>query len=108
MRKIIVLSFALLFLTCATTGQLMDIKLKMTQSDVISKLGKPEIVRGAILNKYGQSIEVWEYILPKEQSLLSKTYTYWLYFCDGKLVQWGQPGDWKKEADRIYEIRFGD
>ncbi len=32
--------------------------------------------------------------------------SYWLYFYDGKLVQWGQAGDWKKEADRIYEINF--
>jgi hypothetical protein len=31
---------------------------------------------------------------------------FWLYFHDGKLVQWGQAGDWRKEADRIYEYRF--
>lgn len=33
--------------------------------------------------------------------------TYWLYFHDDKLVQWGEAGDWRKESDRIYEYRFG-
>jgi hypothetical protein len=32
---------------------------------------------------------------------------YWLYFADGRLVQWGEAGDWRREADRIYEFRFG-
>ena len=27
-------------------------------------------------------------------------------FVDDKLVQWGEAGDWQKEADRIYELRF--
>ena len=32
---------------------------------------------------------------------------YWLYFADGRLAQWGQASDWRREADRIYELRFG-
>jgi len=32
---------------------------------------------------------------------------YWLYFADGRLGRWGEAGDWRREADRIYEIRFG-
>ena len=28
------------------------------------------------------------------------------HFLDGKLQQWGRPGDWEREADRIYEIRI--
>jgi hypothetical protein len=31
---------------------------------------------------------------------------YWMYFYDGKLVQWGEAGDWQREADQIYEMRF--
>jgi hypothetical protein len=31
---------------------------------------------------------------------------YWLYFADGRLVQWGEAGDWRREADRIYDLRF--
>jgi hypothetical protein len=27
---------------------------------------------------------------------------YWLYFADGRLVQWGEAGDWRREADRIF------
>ena len=33
---------------------------------------------------------------------------YWLYFVNGRLAQWGEAGDWRREADRIYEFRFGD
>jgi len=32
---------------------------------------------------------------------------YWLYFVNGRLVQWGEAGDWRREVDRIYEVRFG-
>jgi hypothetical protein len=36
-----------------------------------------------------------------------KEVPYWFYFVDGRLAQWGEAGDWRREADRIYEIRFG-
>jgi hypothetical protein len=36
-----------------------------------------------------------------------KEVPYWFYFVDGRLAQWGAAGDWSREADRIYEIRFG-
>jgi hypothetical protein len=31
---------------------------------------------------------------------------YYLYFLNNTLVQWGRPQDWRREADRIYEIRM--
>lgn len=31
---------------------------------------------------------------------------YYLYFLNNKLIQWGRPQDWQREADRIYEIRL--
>lgn len=31
---------------------------------------------------------------------------YWLYFLDDELQKWGRPGDWKREADLVYEIRY--
>ncbi|MEK7684998.1 MAG: hypothetical protein AAB466_06220 [Verrucomicrobiota bacterium] len=31
--------------------------------------------------------------------------TMWLYFYNGKLVQWGKPGDWPANPDAIIEIR---
>jgi len=75
-------------------------------------LGEPDAARGSIRNKYGQVIEVWEYEKQKRDTRRGNIYTglaptmYWLYFYDGRLVQWGEAGDWKAEADRIYEMRF--
>ena len=36
-----------------------------------------------------------------------KEQPYCLYFADGRVAQWGEAGDWRREADRIYEFRFG-
>jgi hypothetical protein len=87
---------------CATSGKLMNLKLNMTKSEVISNIGKPTAARGSLTNKYDQIIEIWEYTLWKGPV----TADYWLYFVDNRLVQWGEAGDWQKEADRIYELRF--
>jgi hypothetical protein len=132
MKKIIVLLLCLGLSGCMTTStrKLREISLDLTKDEVVKRLGEPTAVRGAIRNKYNQNIEVWEYRLSKSQagkfwgdvgaSILtfgiwgiqayedsqSNITNYWLYFYDGRLVQWGQAGDWKREADRIYEINF--
>jgi hypothetical protein len=117
---------------CATTStrNLSKISLDMKKDEVIQRLGEPTVVRGAMKNKFNQTVEIWEYKLSKSQAgkfwgdlgISVATFgiwapvayqdnqnnitNYWLYFYDGKLTQWGQAGDWKKEADRIYEINF--
>ena len=101
----------------------------MSKKEIIKQMGNPTVVRGAIRNKYNQVVEVWEYKLDKgktgKQSAAEWTATlcsfglgapllmsdgelqdYWLYFYNDQLVQWGQAGDWKKEADRIYDFNF--
>ena len=110
--------------------RLSQISLGMTKGEVIQVIGSPYTVRGAVTNKYGQSVEVWEVVLSQPKTgrqltnevavtaltfgLLSpvlatpgKEVAYWLYFVNGRLAQWGEAGDWRREADRIYEIRFG-
>lgn len=86
--------------------KLEEIELGMGKMRVkeLMGFGNHPVVRGSIVNKYKQVIEVWEYNLYDENS--HWTWTYWLYFCDNKLVQWGRAGDWEREADRIYEMRF--
>jgi len=132
MRNLIVLVVICgLFLTgcTASTKQLKKVSLDMTKEEIIKKIGEPTVVRGAIKNKFGQNIEVWEYKLAKGKTgkqlgaelfcvvgtlglasplLMSEgeIQNYWLYFYDDKLVQWGQAGDWKKEADKIYDFNF--
>jgi len=127
--------FAFLFICLAATGcttssdQLTQIQLGMSKEQIQEQLGGPRAARGSIKNKYGQVIEVWEYRLamPTDETagtIVGKTFltiftlgagamefkgerrNYWLYFHDGKLVQWGEAGDWRREADRIYEFRF--
>lgn len=98
------------FLALAVTGcltsskTLSNLQLDMSKAQVRATMGAPTSARGSIRNKFGQTIEVWEYVLDRG---FAPDATYWLYFADDKLVQWGEAGDWKKEADRIYEFRFG-
>jgi hypothetical protein len=103
-----VASTCFLGVACATTGKLMNLQLQQTKQEVQTAMGKPTAARGSMTNKYGQVIEVWEYALYKtgDDAFYGNRTFYWLYFYNGKLVQWGEAGDWKREADRIYEIRF--
>jgi hypothetical protein len=121
---------ALSMVGCATdSSSLSEVSLGMTKQEVRDRLGSPTVARGALSNKYGQTVEVVEYKLamPTDETVGSvvgksaltvltlgmgavmfkgERRDFWLYFHDGKLVQWGQAGDWRKEADRIYEYRF--
>ncbi len=101
----------------------------MTKQDANQQMKAKGIARGAMINKFGQSIEVMEYHINQGKSgrqlaheltltilsvgllcpiLLSEgeISTYWLYFCDGKLVQWGKAGDWTETQKIIYDINF--
>ena len=75
------------------------------KGQVEESLGSPVNVIGS--KRYPDGIvEVWSY--ERWHSALGPDYieeTYWLYFYNGELIQWGRPGDWQREADRIYEIR---
>lgn len=109
MQKIIslILVFAgfIALIGCATTGQFIKLELGMTKSQVIATIGEPEIARGSIRNKYDQLIEVWEYYRFVSNFSPDKK-RMWVYFCDGHLAQYGEAGDWSREADQIYEIRY--
>jgi len=76
------------------------------KQQVVSKIGEPVNVIGSKKFENG-TVEVWSY--EKWHARMGydqKEEEYWLYFLNGKLEQWGRPGDWSKEADRIYEIRY--
>lgn len=76
------------------------------KQNVISKIGDPVNVIGSKKYEKG-AVEVLSY--EKWYARMgydTKEEEYWLYFLNGKLEQWGRPGDWSKEADRIYEIRY--
>ena len=119
-----------LSLGCVTSSQeLRTVSIGMTKDEVVDSLGRPTTSRGALRNKYGQVIEVWEYRLavPSDDStgqVISKSFMtlytagygakefagdrkdYWLYFMNNELVQFGEAGSWTNERDRIYEFNF--
>ena len=100
----LVCSVLLILSGCMTSAsKLTQIHLGLTKAEVKATLGQPTAARGSIRNKFNQTIEVWEYIMDRGGG---PDGIYWLYFHDDKLIQWGEAGDWKKEADRIYEIRI--
>jgi len=131
MRFFIMIALAITIGGCAgQTERLSQINLGMTKPEVAQALGTPYTVRGSIRNKFGQTVEIWEATLSKPKTqrqmvggaaatvvsfgLLSPLLLmpgdevrFWLYFVNDRLERWGEAGDWSREADRIYEVRFG-
>lgn len=129
-KKIMVLLVLVLLLSgCASTRPmktLQKVSLNSPMKNVVEIMGRPAFIRGIIKNKYGEVIEVWEYSLAEGEvenrlnpDLLAafdplssgvipvgKIQNYWLYFANDELVRLGQAGNWEKDADRIYNVRF--
>jgi hypothetical protein len=108
LKYVPVLTMLSFLVGCATTGKLLKVNLDMSKEEVINAIGKPDAARGSMRNKYDQVVEVWEYLEYKTDvdARVGRATPYWFYFYNGRLVQWGQAGDWRQEADRIYEMRF--
>lgn len=66
-----------------------DLRLGMTPDEVLDVMGKPYTIRAAKVFEDGQTQECWEYL--SRLALVPKDY--WIYFENGKMVQWGEPGD---------------
>lgn len=73
----------------STSKKIKNLQLGMAPDEVRDKVGTPFTVRAAKVYEDGRTMEVWEYI--PRFSLNPKQY--WVYFENGKVVQWGQPGD---------------
>lgn len=113
--------------SCATPAEKLKLThLGMTGQEVTNNVGKPNLVRGTLTNRFGQQIEVWEYevAFPDEPGvrdfkvffsavtfglgspvwLVQNTKTYWFYFVDSRLARWAEAGDWDHEVERLYEL----
>lgn len=104
MNRILMLLVGLMMLAglgCATTPRkVKKLELGMTPEQVKDAAGDPYAIRAAKVYEDGHTEEVWEYISrfainPKD---------YWLFFKDGKLVQWGEPGDFSGITSKSGEI----
>lgn len=70
--------------------KIVKIELGMSPDEVEDQMGKPSTIRAAKVFEDGQTTEVWEY-LPRFLELNPRTF--WVYFENRKVVQWGLPGD---------------
>lgn len=82
---------------CRTPSRhISEVRLGMTPDEVLDVMGRPYTIRAAKLFRDGNWLETWEYI-PSVFSvaLFADRYdkTYWITFEGGKVVQWGEPGD---------------
>lgn len=86
----IMLGIVCFSLGCSTpAARMKKVQLGMTPDQVRKEVGSPYTVRAAKVYDDGRTMEVWEYIAhlavyPKD---------YWVMFENGKVVQWGEPGD---------------
>ena len=73
-----------------------ELALGMEPAQVKDIMGPPFTVRASKQYENGESMEVWEYIAPYfSLAAWDDKYdkTYWIVFENGKVVQWGEPGD---------------
>ncbi len=100
MRKSIFLLMIFLIAGCATlsANKISLLKMGMSKDEVQKIVGKPYLLRAQARSQDNKLIETWEYTLyapsyPTANGLTGNV-TYWLQFEDGKLVFYGQPGDY--------------
>ena len=86
---------------------LMHISVGMNKDDVFYHIGGPDICRGSFVNNHDQVVELWEYmVLRQEFGAPAYKETYWLFFHNNRLVKWCKAGDWETAQHEIKEIRF--
>ena len=87
-----------------------EIHIGMTEEKVRETLGPPADVIGSRDYEDGHVVRVLQYMEVEfswDAPIDRLKKNYYLYFIDDSLSQWGRPGDWQKEADSVYEVRFG-
>ena len=85
------LILALSLSACASWNVNVEkLQLGMEPEAVREAIGKPFTIRAAKVYEGDEWSEIWEY-LPPWFTWTPKTY--WVYFENGKVVQWGEPGD---------------
>ena len=75
-----------LLAACATfSDKTQGLQLGMSETQVKDRLGSDYQVKASKYAPDGQPVEVWQFQDPKTNE------TYWVYFKNDKLVQWGTP-----------------
>ena len=88
-----------------------ELALGMEPAQVKDIMGPPFTVRASKQYENGESMEVWEYIAPYfSLAAWDDKYdkTYWIVFENGKVVQWGEPGDFSGLSTAGTAVPVGD
>lgn len=100
-RVLVGLAMAVLLGGCASMNvNVSRLQLGMEPEAVREAIGKPTAIRAAKVYASDEWTEVWEYLPP---SFTWTPKTYWIYFENGKVVQWGEPGDFTGSSGTIRE-----
>lgn len=84
-------ALALVLSACASWNvDISQLQLGMEPEQVQDAIGRPFAIRAAKIYSGEEWSEVWEYLPPV---FTWEPKTYWIYFENGKVVQWGEPGD---------------
>lgn len=111
--------------------KLLKIELGMTKDQINKILGQPKLLRGSIINRDRQIVEVFEYDVDtgKSSSQIwsnigyaflaafcnvwifaqgsdSHIKPFWFFFHNNVLVKWGGAGDWQQEMYIVHEMKF--
>ena len=100
---VVALLVAVICSGCRTTPSFYigKIQLGMDPDQVTKIMGSPFTIRASKQYENGETAAVWEYIAPIfSYAAFDDKYdkTYWVIFENGKVVQWGEPGDFSGEA----------
>lgn len=86
----------------------------MTKRQVSLLMGDTLVPRGVTFNKSDQIVEVFQYseYEKKEEAkvtsdvLVGQPSSFYLFFYQDQLVQWGAADDWREAAKLLYETNF--
>ncbi len=90
MLLVVVLGMVFLAGCASPARNVKAVRLGMSPDEVEDVMGEPYTVRASKMYENGEWTQIWEY-MPPLFTLNPKTF--WIYFENGKLVQWGEPGD---------------
>jgi len=99
---LLVVSFSLLQIGCTSPAKrIRRIKLGMSPDEVREQMGDPYTIRAAKIYEDGNWTQIWEYqAAPFELN----PKTFWIYFENGKCVQWGEPGDFAGKSGQAVPV----
>lgn len=76
------------------------LRLGMTSDEIRDVMGKPTTIRASKVYEDGQTTEVWEYL----SGISLNPKNYWIHFENGKVVQWGEPGDFAGKSGQAVPV----